>query len=108
MPMTDTSKKPDKLETLATIHGELVLPSFLPDATRAVVRTIDSRDIKNSGSRGVMVNVIHLGDHPGISIIKQVGGIHKFMNWDGHVFCDSGGFQVFSLRLCFAYARRPA
>jgi tRNA-guanine family transglycosylase len=71
--MTDTSKNPDAPGILATMHGELLLPAFLPDATRAVVRTIDARDIKNCGARGVMVNVIHLGNHPGISVIKQVG-----------------------------------
>jgi queuine tRNA-ribosyltransferase len=82
---------------LKTIHGDLPLPAFLPDATQAIVRTIDSRDIKESGIQSLMVNVIHLSNHPGISVIKKHGGIHQFMSWDGPIFSDSGGFQVFSL-----------
>lgn len=92
--MKDSDRRLDKLETPT---GELTLPTFLPDATRGLVRTIDSNDIKNCGIECVMVNVIHLSTHPGLSVIKQAGGMRKFMAWDGHVFCDSGGFQVFSL-----------
>lgn len=85
-----------KLAVLKTSNGDLPLPAFLPDATRAGIRTIDSRDIKESGIESLMVNVIHLSNHPGISVIKKHGGIHKFMVWDGPIFSDSGGFQVFS------------
>lgn len=86
-----------RLKLLKTAHGDLSLPAFLPDATRGVIRTIDSRDIRESGTRCLMVNAMHLANHPGISVIKTFGGIHKFMAWDGPVFSDSGGFQVYSL-----------
>jgi len=92
--MTETN---DPLKILGTPQGELHLPAFLPDATRAVVRTIDAKDIENSRIKCLMVNAIHLATHPGISVIKKHGGIHRFMGWDGPIFSDSGGFQVFSL-----------
>ena len=85
------------MKVLETANGSLDLPAFMPDATRAAVRTIDSRDIRESGIRCLMVNAIHLSNHPGISVIKAHGGIHRFMKWDGPVFSDSGGFQVYSL-----------
>jgi len=91
------SEHTERLKVLETSHGSLQLPAFLPDATRAVVRTIDSRDIAESGVKCLMVNAIHLANHPGISVIKTCGGIHRFMKWDGPIFSDSGGFQVFSL-----------
>lgn len=94
------SENSNQSAVLETPRGGLALPAFLPDATRAVVRTIDSKDIKACGIDSLMVNVIHLASHPGISVIKNLGGIHKFMAWDGHVFSDSGGFQVFSLINC--------
>lgn len=86
-----------RLRHLDTRQGRLNLPAFLPDATRAAVRTIDSRDVRESGIEGLMVNVIHLANHPGVSVIKKQGGIHRFMAWDGPIFSDSGGFQIFSL-----------
>ncbi len=88
---------PEALQTLETAHGSLQLPAFLPDATRAVLRTIDARDIRESRTRCFMVNAMHLATHPGVSIIKAHGGVHRFMGWDGPIFSDSGGFQVFSL-----------
>ncbi len=86
-----------RLRVLETANGSLALPAFMPDATRAAVRTIDTRDVEESGIRCLMVNAIHLSNHPGISVIKAHGGIHRFMKWDGPVFSDSGGFQVYSL-----------
>lgn len=81
-----------------TIKGKtLKFPVFFPDGTRAVVRSIDSQDIKNAGVEGIVVITYHLLTNPGISVIKQAGGVKKFMNWDGFVASDSGGFQIFSL-----------
>ena len=70
---------------------------FLPDATRAVVRTIDSTDLASCRVEGLMVNTLHLSTHPGVSVIASFGGIHRFMAWSGPCASDSGGFQVFSL-----------
>ena len=85
------------LKILETSKGKLPLPAFMPDATRGVVRTLDAKDLQNSGIKCLMVNALHLSNHPGISVIKKHGGIHEFMGWDGPIFSDSGGFQVFSL-----------
>ena len=80
-----------------TSHGELTLPAFLPDATRAVVRTVDSRDLEDCRIDGLVVNILHLSSHPGVSVVGAAGGVHRFMDWTRPVSADSGGFQVFSL-----------
>lgn len=85
------------MNSLRTPHGILKLPAFFPDATRAVVRSLDSQDIKNCGIEGLVVNTFHLLSKPGSRVIALNGGIHKFMDWKGHIISDSGGFQVFSL-----------
>ncbi len=82
---------------LTTAHGELRLPAFLPDATRAVVRGLDSDDVRACGIGGVVINVFHLQNRPGISVIAAAGGAHHFMRWPGPILSDSGGFQVYSL-----------
>ncbi|MFC1755849.1 tRNA guanosine(34) transglycosylase Tgt [Patescibacteria group bacterium] len=73
------------------------LPIYLPDATRGVTKSIDSKDLKNCGIKGVVINTYHLMSTPGTEIIKKVGGMKNFMNFDGLVVSDSGGWQVFSL-----------
>ncbi len=77
--------------------GVLPLPAFIPDGTRAVVRTIDSIDLEQVGIQALMVNLLHLSSSPGINSISSLGGIHKYMGWPHPVMCDSGGFQVYSL-----------
>jgi queuine tRNA-ribosyltransferase len=73
------------------------LPVFFPDATRGLVKSLDTTDIENTKTNGVLVNTYHLYKDLGIDYIKARGGIKKFMNWDGYVISDSGGFQVGSL-----------
>jgi queuine tRNA-ribosyltransferase len=85
------------LDILETSKGKLSLPAFMPDATRGVVRTLDAKDLQDSGIKCLMVNALHLSNHPGTFVIKKHGGIHQFMGWNGPIFSDSGGFQVFSL-----------
>jgi len=82
---------------IETPHGGLKLPVFLPDATRGVIRTLDSRDLSECGIEALMVNAMHLQIHPGVTVISSLGGIHSFMNWKGPIASDSGGFQVLSL-----------
>jgi queuine tRNA-ribosyltransferase len=82
---------------LQTRHGPLLLPVFLPDATRAVVRTVDSRDLESCGVQGLVVNVFHLSSRPGVGLIKSSGGIHPFMGWRRPLASDSGGFQLMSM-----------
>lgn len=73
------------------------LPVFFPDATRGLVKSLDTTDIENTKTNGVLVNTYHLYKDLGIDFIKAKGGIKKFMDWKGFVISDSGGFQVGSL-----------
>ncbi|MCC6711118.1 MAG: queuine tRNA-ribosyltransferase family protein [Candidatus Pacebacteria bacterium] len=76
---------------------DYALPIYLPDATLGVVRGLDSKAVANTGIRGVVINTYHLMTSPGTAVLDQVGGIKKFMNWQGLTASDSGGFQLFSL-----------
>lgn len=81
---------------MRTIYGKIELPVFFPDATRAVVKTVDSVDIKNTGTPGILVNTYHLYKGLGKKVLRKYGGIREFMGWNGAVISDSGGFQVMS------------
>ncbi|MGQ9731555.1 MAG: tRNA-ribosyltransferase family protein [Candidatus Zipacnadales bacterium] len=85
------------MSALPTPHGELALPAFLPDATRAAVRSLEAQELRACGIDALMVNALHLATQPGASVLSALGGIHGFMGWDGPVASDSGGFQIFSL-----------
>ncbi len=85
------------MNSITTLHGDIHLPLFMPDATRAIVKTVDSTDLVECGIEGIMVNGLHLAIHPGITALNASGGVHRFMNWKGLLACDSGGFQVLSL-----------
>jgi queuine tRNA-ribosyltransferase len=82
---------------LATRHGEISLPQFVPDATRAVVRGVAASALPGSGVDAILVSTAHLAQQPGTSVVKALGGVHRFMGWSGPVISDSGGFQAFSL-----------
>ena len=85
------------MKVLETRRGPLRLPAFLPDATRAVVKGLDSRDLAECGVEALMVNSLHLATRPGASTVKAAGGVHRFMGWNGVVASDSGGFQAWSM-----------
>lgn len=78
-------------------NGKLDLPIFFPDATRAVIRSLDSSDIEKTKTPGVLVNTFHLWQELSDETLKNFNGIQKFMGWDGGVISDSGGFQVMSV-----------
>lgn len=83
---------------MATIKQKQVLmPIFCPDATRGVLRAVDSEDIANTGIEGLIINTYHLLVAPGTKAIESAGGINNYMNWPGLTISDSGGFQVYSL-----------
>jgi len=82
---------------LKTSHGIIKTPFFMPDATRGVVKGVAKAGLLKAGVSAMVVNTLHLYLQPGIKVIKKAGGIHKFMNWQGPLLSDSGGFQVFSL-----------
>lgn len=73
------------------------LPVFFPDATRGLIKSLDTSDIESTKTKGILVNTYHLYKDLGIDYIKARGGIKKFMDWNGFVISDSGGFQVGSL-----------
>src|SRR4051794_38533099 len=82
---------------LGTRRGPLPMPGFLPDTTTAGVRGVTSDDLRSVGIPAVVVNAFHLLRRPGVRVVQAAGGIHGFMDWDGPVLSDSGGFQVYSL-----------
>lgn len=82
---------------LKTEHGNVETPFFMSPATKGFLKSLDSLDMKMVGSKVALVNTYHLLLNPGDEFIKEFGGIHKFMNWDGPILSDSGGFQVWSL-----------
>ncbi len=82
---------------LRTGHGEVATPVFMPVGTRAAVRGVDPHRLKECGASIILGNAFHLFLTPGTELLEQFGGIHRFMNWQGPVLTDSGGFQVFSL-----------
>jgi len=81
-----------------TVHGEIQTPVFMNVATSAAIKgAVSSLDLKEIKCQVELCNTYHLHIRPGDKIIKELGGLHKFMNWDGPILTDSGGFQVFSL-----------
>ncbi|MDR1701410.1 MAG: tRNA guanosine(34) transglycosylase Tgt [Sporomusaceae bacterium] len=82
---------------LHTPHGTFQTPMFMPVGTQGTVKAIAPEELKEMGAQIILSNTYHLYLRPGASLVKEAGGLHKFMNWDGGILTDSGGFQVFSL-----------
>ncbi|HKM11517.1 MAG TPA: tRNA guanosine(34) transglycosylase Tgt [Bacilli bacterium] len=82
---------------LHTPHGVVEVPMFMPVGTLATVKTLSPEEIKKMGAGVILANTYHLSLRPGADIVEKAGGLHKFMNYDGPILTDSGGFQVFSL-----------
>lgn len=82
---------------LHTPHGDVEVPMFMPVGTLATVKTLSPEEIKSIGAGVILANTYHLHLRPGEDIVMRAGGLHKFMNFDGPMLTDSGGFQVFSL-----------
>ena len=82
---------------LRTRRGELTLPVFVPDATRAVVRGVPTDRLSDAHVSALLVSTAHLATQPGASVVGALGGVHRFMGWSGPMISDSGGFQAFSL-----------
>ncbi len=82
---------------LHTPHGDIETPIFMPVGTNATVKAVLPEALKEMGAQIILSNTYHLHLRPGEDIIRQAGGLHKFMNWDRPILTDSGGFQVFSL-----------
>ena len=80
-----------------TPHGKVETPAFMPVGTLATVKSLDPVDLTNMGATMILANAYHLHLRPGDDLVKEMGGLHKFMQWPGPILTDSGGFQVFSL-----------
>src|SRR5581483_4980322 len=82
---------------LQTPHGPVETPVFMPVGTQATVKGLTPRMVADAGARIILGNTYHLALRPGDELIRDLGGLHRFMHWDGPILTDSGGFQVFSL-----------
>ena len=82
---------------LATPHGEIRTPAFMVVGTQAAVRAMTPTQVAETGAQVVLANTYHVALRPGEALVKKMGGLHRFMAWDGPILTDSGGFQVFSL-----------
>jgi queuine tRNA-ribosyltransferase len=101
MPYFDILKKDPsssaRTGTIHTAHGDVQTPAFLPIGTKGAVKSVTSEELKFWGADIILANTYHLWQRPGDGLIYKAGGLHKFMNWKGPIFTDSGGFQVYSL-----------
>ncbi len=86
-----------RIGILHTPHGDIETPVFMPVGTQATVKSLTPEELKDINTQILLSNTYHLFLRPGENIIKQAGGLHKFMHWDRPILTDSGGFQVFSL-----------
>ena len=81
---------------LNTPHGAIETPSFVAVGTQASVKAMSNEDLHETGSQVIIANTYHLHLQPGETLIEKIGGLHRFMGWDGPLMTDSGGFQIFS------------
>ena len=88
---------PARRGRLGTPHGVVDTPAFMPVGTRAAVKSLSPDDLREAGAQIVLSNTFHLLVRPGPELVRELGGLHRFMSWDGPILTDSGGFQVFSL-----------
>ena len=91
---TDGAARAGELETP---HGKALTPFFMPVATQATVKGLTPEEVRDVGARVVLSNAYHLYLRPGVETVVNLGGLHKFMGWDGPILTDSGGFQAFSM-----------
>jgi queuine tRNA-ribosyltransferase len=82
---------------LTTAHGVIETPAFIPVGTQASVKAVSPRELRELSAQIILANTYHLFVRPGIELVRHFGGLHKFMNWNGPILTDSGGYQIFSL-----------
>ena len=81
----------------STPHGDVPTPAFMPVGTRASVKGVQPAELRSIGTTMLLANTYHLALRPGTEVVRELGGLHAFMGWDGPILTDSGGYQVFSL-----------
>ena len=82
---------------ITTVRGVIETPVFMPVGTQATVKTLHPDEVRATGAQIILANTYHLMLRPGADLLREAGGLHRFMRWDGPILTDSGGFQVFSL-----------
>jgi queuine tRNA-ribosyltransferase len=82
---------------LTTAHGVIDTPGFMPVGTQGSVKGVSPRELRELNAQIILGNTYHLFVRPGLQVINHLGGLHRFMNWDGPILTDSGGYQIFSL-----------
>jgi queuine tRNA-ribosyltransferase len=100
MDFTEIAKDPDcgaRTGKIATPHGEVSTPAFMPVGTQGAVKALTPDQVRGLGAEIILGNAYHLYLRPGHRLIAAQGGLHRFMNWDGPILTDSGGFQIYSL-----------
>jgi queuine tRNA-ribosyltransferase len=93
----ETTRGAARAARFATPHGVVHSPAFMAVGTLATVKALDPDDLRAMGAQMILANAYHLHLRPGDETIRELGGLHEFMSWDGPILTDSGGFQVFSL-----------
>lgn len=83
---------------MTTEHGTVETPAFMPVGTQGAVKAVTSDELSACGTQIVLANTYHLHVRPGHELIRDLGGLHRFMNWNGPILTDSGGFQIFSMK----------
>src|SRR5438874_9351280 len=82
---------------LTTLRGVIETPAFMPVGAQATVEAVSPRELRELEAQIILGNTYHLFVRPGLEVIRHFGGLHKFMNWNGPILTDSGGYQIFSL-----------
>jgi queuine tRNA-ribosyltransferase len=95
--LTKDQQSKARFGRLVTAHSVIDTPAFMPVGTQGTVKAVTPRELRELNAQIVLGNTYHLFVRPGIDVIKHFGGLHKFMNWDGPILTDSGGYQIFSL-----------
>ena len=93
---------------LTTAHGAIDTPAFMPVGTQGSVKGVSPRELRELNAQIVLGNTYHLFVRPGLDVIKHFGGLHNFMNWNGPILTDSGGYQIFRWRSCEKSRRRAS
>ena len=94
---TETAGVGARAGRFMTSHGEVLTPAFMPVGTQGTVKAISPPQLREISPQVILGNTYHLGLRPGDALVARLGGLHRFMGWDGPILTDSGGFQVFSL-----------
>ena len=93
---TDSATKARRAR-LTTAHGVIETPAFMPVGTQGSVKGVSPGELRELEAQIILGNTYHLFVRPGMEVMRHFGGLHRFMNWDGPILTDSGGYQIFSL-----------